>query len=556
MRKLLLSTILFTLVCTAGQAKTIKKEKSEVPTIQQLYADNPFTLPADWFRSGTVTVRGRFEDYDAERLGLSSLESYAYDVTKNNNGTMLIDINPDGTFEKEIQLSYPMKLMFYSTFDSTDPGSFQIPFFARPGETIDITVRLDEQRKPECSYNSGSSHEVERWLKSDLQLEQMGRRLGEFEGSFSEANRFAEQVWQEMLERIDSTARSMHYTPMEMHLALGEMQSVFALSMMDYAGSCESRACPFQQHEDGSWTRIVTDSAALKVLGDINNYTMLHRVDFDNPLLLVDNGYYFTLNRIHRAKPVRDAQQESLDVNYGLWRTLMGSQQNNLTAQLCALNEMENSFNFWRQCEEDIPSVKADTTLTKQERDSLVTELGMVSKWYPTYLATFTHPYIRQKAEQFYQEKMAQSALSTPLPEESGIEIVRKIIAKYPGRYLVLDFWQMGCGGCISGIQGSKQLRAEIAKRDDVKLIFIAGERTAEGSENYRKFVEDWLSGEETICVNLADFRRLQELFQFNAIPHHETITPDGRRVREDYSISGFDHFDLQLQNLKEKIPL
>lgn len=556
MKKLFLSTILFTLVGASGLAKEMKKAEYKVPTIQQLYAANPFTLPADWFSAGTVTVRGRIEDYDAERLGFSSLESYAYDVTKNNNGTMLIDINPDGTFEKEFQLSYPMKLYFYHSASSANQDFFKIPFFARPGETIDITVRFNQQGQPECTYNSGSSHEVERWLKADLQLTKLGRRISECEGDFNKANQIAEQVWQEMLARIDSTSRTMHYTPMEMHLALGEMQSVFALSMMDYAGSCESRACPFQQHEDGSWTRIVTDSAALKVVGDINNYTMLHRVDFDNPLLLVDNGYYFTLNRIHRAKPVRDAQQESLDVNYGLWRALMGSQQNNLTAQLCALNEMENSFNFWRQCEEDIPSVKADTTLAKQKRDSLVTELGMVSKWYPAYLATFTHPYIRQKAEQFYQEKMAQSALSSPLPDESGIEIVRKIIAKYPGRYLVLDFWQMGCGGCIFGIQGSKQLRKEIAKRDDVKLIFIAGERTAEGSENYHKFVEDWLSGEETICVNQTDFRRLQELFQFNAIPHHETITPDGRRVREDYSISGFDHFDLQLQNLKEKIPL
>ena len=556
MKKLFLSTILFTLVGASGLAKDIKEADSKAPTLQQLYAANPFTLPADWFNSGIVTVRGRIEDYDAERLGFSSLESYAYDVTRNNNGTMLIDINPDGTFEKEFQLSYPMKLYFYHSASSANQDFFKIPFFARPGETIDITVRFNQQGQPECTYNSGSSHEVERWLKADLQLTKLGRRISECEGDFNKANQIAEQVWQEMLARIDSTSRTMHYTPMEMHLALGEMQSVFALSFMDYTGMIESKAAPFVQREDGNWTRIVEDSAAMTTLYDINNYKMLHRVDFDNPLLLVDNDYYFTLNRIHKAKIVRDAQSESLEDNYAMWRKLMGCQQNNLTAQLCALAEMENSFNFWRQCEEDIPTVMADTTMTKEARDSLVAELGMVSKHYPVFLASFTHPYIHQKAEQFYQEKMAQSALSSPLPEKPGIDIVRKIIAKYPGMYLVLDFWQMGCGGCIFGIQGSKQLRAELAKRDDVKLIFIAGERTAEGSENYHKFVDEWLSGEEVVCVNYTDFRRLMELFQFSAIPHYETITPDGRRVRDDYSISGFDHFELQLQNLKNKTTL
>ena len=81
--------------------------------------------------------------------------------------------------------------------------------------------------------------------------------------------------------------------------------------------------------------------------------------------------------------------------------------------------------------------------------------------------------------------------------------------------------------------------RAEIAKRDDVKLIFIAGERTNEGSDAYKQYVAEWLADEETVCLTNAEFRRLQELFQFNGIPHYETITPDCRRVREDLCIGG-----------------
>ena len=84
--------------------------------------------------------------------------------------------------------------------------------------------------------------------------------------------------------------------------------------------------------------------------------------------------------------------------------------------------------------------------------------------------------------------------------------------------------------------------------------IFIAGERTADGSDAYKQYVAEWLSNEETVCVTNADFTRLQELFQFNGIPHYETITPDGRRVRDDLRIDGYNNFDYELTRLKERL--
>ena len=112
----------------------------------------------------------------------------------------------------------------------------------------------------------------------------------------------------------------------------------------------------------------------------------------------------------------------------------------------------------------------------------------------------------------------------------------------------------MSCSPCRSAIQSSKQKRAEVAKRDDVKLVFIAGERTTEGSEAYKKYVTEWMADEETVCVTNTDFTRLQELFRFNGIPHYETITPDCRRVRDDLQIQGFHNFDYELKRLIERL--
>ena len=167
---------------------------------------------------------------------------------------------------------------------------------------------------------------------------------------------------------------------------------------------------------------------------------------------------------------------------------------------------------------------------------------------------TFTHPYVKAKADEFYHRAMAQTELSAPLPDAPMVELIRSLCAKYPGRILIIDFWGMGCGPCRSDIQSSKNLRAEVAKRDDVKLVFIAGERTTEGSDAYKKYVAEWLADEETVCVTNADFTRLQELFRFGGIPHYETITPDCCRVRDDLRINGFYNLNSELERLKEKL--
>ena len=263
-----------------------KETAIKAPTLQEFYANNPYTLPADWLKTDNITIRGRIEGYDAERFGFTAMESYVYDVTKKNNGTLLIDIKPDGTFEKQILLSYPMKLSFYAS-EQSKVGFYEIPFFARPGETIDVTVRPNEQGQYECFYTNGSSQEVERWLKSDLRLMELGRALNTFEGNFKEANLLADQIWQNMLNRIDMISRRDHFTPMEIHLALGEMQSIYALALMDYAMYHEDRLSPWKENEDGSWTQLVTDSVELQTVRDVNNFKALQRVDFDNPLLLL-----------------------------------------------------------------------------------------------------------------------------------------------------------------------------------------------------------------------------------------------------------------------------
>ena len=513
-----------------------KKYIIKYPTIQELSDATPWTVPQDWFKTDTITIKGRIEGFDAERLGFDLLCYYNHDEFEKGDAAQVLDIAPDGTFCKKFKASYPIRDLFWTTEAKTQFN--YIPFFARPGETIDITVRIHEDGWYDYTFNSGSSHDVERWLRFSNEYIDVFRPLYSFKGRLKEGNKLAESIFQEALYRLRTEYRRYKYTPIEMQLALADLQANFVENYLSYVDNHAQTLVKYEER-DGEWHVEVLDSVERERIFDARNYYPLHRIDFDNPLLLASYAFQLTLNRIQFANYVRSRQYKglmdengSMEVSFkndstalsnylAALRDLMGTDKDNLIVQLCAYKNMQSNFD---------------------------------SKMFPLYLATFTHPFIHQKAEQFYNKQIAQTDIASPLPVTPMADLIRSLCAKYPGKILMIDFWGMSCGPCRGAIQLSKELRAEIAKRDDVKLIFIAGERTTEGSDEYKKYVSEWLADEETICVTKSDFVRLQELFQFNSIPHYETITPDCRRVRDDLRINGYDNFDEELQRLKEKL--
>jgi len=547
-----------------------KKAKVKAPTLKELQDANPYTVPTNWFTTDTITIKGRIEGYNAEQFGFTTMECYYEDIFEKDDATLVLDIAADGSFCKKFQASYPIRHTF-RTYDSK-VGFSELPFFARPGETIDITVKKNAYGQYECYYNNGSSKEVERLLKGNLKSWDLVYPLARFKGKFSEVGEVAESTWNNMLYRLQLEARRYHLTPMEMQLALAEQQVCYAEAMMDYAMYHEDDVKKYE-NRDGIYYMEILDSAEYQELSNVENFKPLHRVNFNNPLMLTSSSFPITVNRIQYADPVRkrmydgcmnedgsiemnpQSQKKMLNNSLGTLRELMGVDHNNLMAQICTYKDFLSNFNNWRSNEEFISQIKTDTTMMKEERELDVANIVTLNNMMPLYLDAFSHPYVRQKTEAFYAAKMAQTELSTPLPADNkAADLIRSISAKYPGRFLIIDFWGMGCGPCRSAIQSSKAQRAEIAKRDDVKLVFIAGERVSGGSEAYKKYVAEWLADEEAICIPDAEFTRLQELFRFNGIPHYEAITPDCRRVRDDLQPHGFYNFDYDIKRLTEKL--
>jgi thiol-disulfide isomerase/thioredoxin len=502
-------------------------------------------------------------------MGFTSMHCYYYNVFEKDGVTLIFDIAPDGTFEKKFQAYYPTCEVIAP--DNSNIRFDNVPIFARPGETIDITIKPNEHGIYECYYNNGSCKEVERWLKADLDMWELTKPISEFKGNISEMDKVADQTWLDILYIIQREATRQHFTTQEMQLALASMQGSFIEAIANYIRS-HKRGLVKVEEVDGDFNVEILDSIEWNELKKMENYKMMQRVDYDNPLLIC-NDFHFVLNRIQYADVAIRRQYEGVENENGEYiinaenykkmladylsalRELMGTDKNNLTAQLCVYNNMTNFFDIWRSREDSIPQIQADATITPAEREQKLANLASLSNLMPVYLDVLTNPFIHQKAEEFYAKKMEQKEIAAPLPTNNpSADLIRSLCEKYPGRYLVIDFWGMHCGPCRAEIEYSKEQRAKIAQRDDVKLVFIAEERTSEGSDGYKKYVAEWLADEETVCLSKSDFNRMMELFRFNGTPHYETITPDGRRVRDDLRIDGYDNFDYELERLKEKL--
>ncbi len=143
-----------------------------------------------------------------------------------------MDIAPDGTFCKKFKASYPIRDLFWTTEAKTQFN--YIPFFARPGETIDITVRIHEDGWYDYTFNSGSSHDVERWLRFSNEYIDVFRPLYSFKGRLEEGNKLAESIFQEALYRLRTESRRYKYTPIEMQLALADLQANFVENYLSY----------------------------------------------------------------------------------------------------------------------------------------------------------------------------------------------------------------------------------------------------------------------------------------------------------------------------------
>ena len=117
-----------------------KKAKLKVPTMQELTEANPWTVPEDWFKTDTITVKGRIEGYDAEQFGFTSLECFFQNVFEKDDATLVLDIAPDGTFYKTHWSRRWASVKYHSSPAPVRPSTSPCAKMLETGTSVSITT--------------------------------------------------------------------------------------------------------------------------------------------------------------------------------------------------------------------------------------------------------------------------------------------------------------------------------------------------------------------------------------------------------------------------------
>ena len=146
-------------------------------------------------------------------------------------------------------------------------------------------------------------------------------------------------------------------------------------------------------------------------------------------------------------------------------------------------------------------------------------------------LSALSSPYLKARYQASLDALLAESEDRYDLPAGEATDIFRRLVDPFRGKWVYVDFWDIGCGPCKMGIESSVALRKKIAGMDDLQLVFITGDKSTP-PQVYEEYVSKNLAGETSYLIPEAERILLWTLFNFNAIPHNELVDPDGRIVR------------------------
>ncbi|MBR2360125.1 MAG: TlpA family protein disulfide reductase [Bacteroidaceae bacterium] len=478
------------------------------------------SIPQDFIHTDTVCLRGRIEGY-SRNLGFTTLPIHLSNVLTNERMPKAIEIQEDGTFETKFVSCYP----FNETLTINMPqGRIFAAFYTIPGCTTVVNIHKDWT----VDY-TGSDEEIlryERLMKNDV------TNLCSYD-YFSYDKDKDSLSFVQMQEKLMSLAKDNEclvnyiawrngFTPWEHHLAHVWNKLEHARWIFDYILDARSRQ----------------DS----IIANPNNWAFYKQLPYNDAssltyyyIDLIMNRYEFApvlrkTNRIIRQSEMNTYMLKEDSMRMTNDKLITGKENASLWGMMTILRSMEYDLKFLRSNKE------AQTFLVETRRK------------------TVSHPALQAQIDRLYAKELEQQTATYSLPECEATRILRRMTDKYKGKYLLIDFWGMGCGPCRHAIERSKELRKAFRDHPEVDFLFIAAPESTE--EAYNKYVKENLDGEDCQLITRDEYNKLMELFQFSGIPHYETLDKQGNVVREGLEYATYDQelFGALISILKKKL--
>ncbi len=494
-------------------------------------------LEKEFFKADTVCVRGRIEQYS--QLGKNKFKTMSFiqcNTMTDEDAPMAVKVNEDGTFEFRYMAYHPKKEVMLM---SRGGVSYPVFFYAVPGQTTELSVPLFDPakyvKKPEGPFALNNSMVYD---FDDICYYSYDEHSDDSEGVTATGD-FAEKVMDKMADRLrvaDYISGRFGYTPWERHLARLNTMISFGYRIFDFDMLARHAVGelhlpleewkvamePFDNPQTYAFMRLMPCNDPATLMFD-NTATLLNRYEFSH---IMQEGY---------KKIADDKGFISMESDTAIAMTdkrILGASKPSFFGEMMVLRDINRVLT-------DNASMGEDT----------------LKAMFDARRKHLSHYALLEQADILFKQAVVKSKVITPMPFSASANAFQKILDKYKGKYVMVDFWGMHCPPCRAEIQETVEMRKALRDNPDIEFVFISiANETSE--EAYQEYVGKYLDGEEVYAASHDDFNHFMELFKFTGIPHYESFDRQGNIINQgfQYTYTAEDFIRNYLNPIKEKL--
>ncbi|OYD44736.1 hypothetical protein CHU00_15280 [Sphingobacterium cellulitidis] len=475
----------------------IKSElsKSKVKEIKDYGLDN-------FFKEDSVRIIGYIKGYKPENSSRYGM-IYHGNLITNEESPTLVRISPDGRFETQILLKFPLHsfMILFNKFYN---------FYVEPGNTLAMIIDPSVENEKEAIQFLGNTQQINKEIASialpDIPYDSLLTRIKTLsEQKFVELNN---KEWEEEKSRVQSIFAKEKYSAKAKKVLLNNID----LYYLDKLFTFEMNRNYYAEQD--------SNNAVLQVPLSASYFDFINKIDMNDHTYLIGREFNFTINRIEFSPifPLREfineknAYQKLDSVGMARYKSKELPLFYNIAKVRAISGELLRSIGNQERAEKNLIDAKMNL-----HQAFLISELeSVIAK--------------KDKNKDGYE-----------LPKTESAAIFKKLMEPYKGKIVVVDFWAENCGPCRANIEHTKDLRNQLKDHPNLEFVFITDVGNT-GKKFYDGYIKENYM-DNSFLVSEDDYLAFRELFRFNGIPRYVLMDENGKIRNEDFPMHNLAYY-------------